>query len=357
MKCVNYNFLAGVFSNCNITCKACYDFDSQTDSLIVNHQKLIENSCKICNKCTTDWNIRAALDGSGMTLIGLALFSLFLFYKNYSFEELLEGIDSINLFGVLGLKLEKIEQAAINIEQKGLDDIDTSGLKQEAFDIYEEIYKKSSSSSNTVQLFLDKIEELENEINIALKKHYNVPIIFDKDKQYLHSLRDVMGSFIDYLKQDKKNKNFNSIVSLAKKLILMLLNLTKRISKKLQKSDQTRYLKSSIGIGCIDNFNKKILFKGATIPMGNYDYFYTIEDDQKSMSSPILIGESDTASNCVEIDNIELDKIPLKPAGKVSTLITLKIDKFGILYIHQICEENNNETSKSIDINQYLIEK
>lgn len=128
------------------------------------------------------------------------------------------------------------------------------------------------------------------------------------------------------------------------------------IAKKVFLSKKDRCLKSSIGLGCHNDKNVIILPKGSKIPITLSHNFHTVHDNQTSINSPIVIGESLKASECKKIETIELINIPAKLAGQAKNTITMILDEFGSLQIIKKCLETGVSVRKKIDVDDYLME-
>lgn len=362
LTCVTNNFVSSYFTNCSYSCDTCNSIiecnncDTNLHKTITLYQNS-QKACSNCKGCSADWNIRIALDSSGFAIIGLSLLCLFLYYKNYSIQQFTKGLNSINLFGVLSFDISQIET---EIERLSVDMKKTLGdekLQEETARLFSSIHKNSSTHIDLLFLILDKIKKEEKRVENSFKTNEDALALKDSIRNQFKHLKNIASSFLKFIKKDTSNRYVNSSIFLGKEIIKLLICFLIRIEKRIERATKERYLKSTIGVGVINDVNDKILKKGELIPLKRTHTFTTTSDDQKTIESPILIGESLVASENQIFDTFILNDIPPKPAGQAVNEITIEITEFGVLKIQQKCHETGTELKASFNVNDFLIEK
>lgn len=362
LSCITTNFISDSLTYCSEWCEYCKsnaDCPTCTTDMyktVLQYQDT-QKACAVCKKCSTDWNIRIAFDSAGFTIIGLALIFIFLYYKNYSLNQFMQGLNSINLFGVLSFNISEIENEIekLNNERQGL--LNDAELDKVVSDIFTSIHRNSNSPIDLLFLILDKIKENEQNVNDSFNKNEKALALKDAIRSQFENLQEIAYLLHEFVKNDKTSKFINSSITLGKQIIRLLMSFINQVDNRVETAQKQRYLKSTIGVGVLNDRNIKILHKGERIPVSRNHGFETSENDQKTVVSPILIGESDVASENFEFDTFTLEDVPPLPAGQAKNEITIEITKFGILKITQICNETGNELMDSYNVNDFLIEK
>lgn len=114
-------------------------------------------------------------------------------------------------------------------------------------------------------------------------------------------------------------------------------------------------LKYSVWVSIVNDGVKLIAPKGASIPATFTTIVRTSYDNQTKSITDIVFGESNKASANEKLDQLTLDGLPQKPAGKAEVKFTFSIDIFGNLRIEKLSLDNGLKEEVSKNAN-WLIE-
>lgn len=346
--CVSNTFFFDSNSICKEACDTCESL--MNDFSMVNSKKS-EKACNYCKKCNADWNVRTAFDGSGLALIGLFLSMIFLLVKNYSLKEFWKGIEGVNLFGVLSLKVDRIEEEIEALTNDIQEEVLDENVYQKATKVYESITEKSTSPVDSLHLIVEKIEIESRKVGEYFLEQKN-NIGNDKRQSQFDKLTTAFQSLMILIKQDRGNKFINTLIIMARKTLTLLYGIMEHILPSPY-TKKAIYLSDDLGVGVNDDEFSVIIKKGTEIPAKNEGLFFTLKDNQESVVSSIYIGSNKVASNNIEIGQIKLTGIPKMPAKKAEHTISFNIDKSRHLLVEQVCKETNKTVKERFDINKY----
>lgn len=349
ISCITNVFLGDINSQCQQICKQCNSVAE--GDISIYYYKENENKCQACSMCRPDWNVRAAFDPAGLVYLGIILAMVFLYRKNYSLKAFLEGLDTINLFGVLSFKVSQIEKVVGELsDDMGTEPIDQD-TQEKISEITESIHRNSRTAFDTLHLFIDKIEQEYRKIKDVLEKTESV-INFRKQQQFKKLTKAIQG-LLGLVKQDWANKYINITVRLAKKILIFLYRF-KDYLKSSPPTTNPRYLNYDMGVSTVGDVHSKILKKGSKVPAGNFITLYTVQENQPSIKSTILFGSSSTASESEKIGVMEITGLPKLPAKEATITVHFKIDRDGMLIAKQICNTTKNVVQVEFDVNRLL---
>jgi hypothetical protein len=343
--CISNNFLYN--STCNNICIECDSI--KTDNFSIEQFKKTEKKCLGCIKCNADWNIRAAFDPAGLSLLGLLLTMIFLYKKDYSIETFVKGIETINLFGVLAFKISETEKKVTSLTNEMQSEL--VQLQKETLSNSRSIYQDSGTPFNLLHSFIEKIERKYDKLDNIFKQEEEV-ISLQKQDQFKR-ITTIVKELLLFIKQDKRNKYINEVLLLSKKILAILNSILDYIQYS-STLNNSKYLKESLGINIVDDRYSEIISKGSKIPIEKSDTYHTIADYQLSIESHILVGDDPIASNNREIGRLNITEIPKLPKGEAKITVLFKVDKFGLLIAKQICYETNHTEQDEFDINDFL---
>lgn len=106
---------------------------------------------------------------------------------------------------------------------------------------------------------------------------------------------------------------------------------------------------NSIGIGCVNNVFSIIVPKSTKIPCEFSEIYFTVYDNQESISIEIYKGENPKANMNVRIGSFFIRDLPLRPAGKASVTVAIVIKED----MEMIVKAKSNDTGNEIETNYY----
>lgn len=136
-------------------------------------------------------------------------------------------------------------------------------------------------------------------------------------------------------------------------LVTRLANVTERSNR------QNPILKMNVGMRCringVDNRVLHIIEKRQKLPFTNIVDTQTAIDNQSSAVCDILYGSYENADKNESLLKIELDNLPLLPAGEVKFKTKVTLDTNGYMHVEYVCV-NTGVAKEAVYINREHIE-
>lgn len=350
MQCISNVFLGGMFVECSSVCAECDSLIIDDYSMVVEYMEY-EKFCSYCNRCIPDWNIRTASDPAGIVFLGIIIVMIFFCVKDYPIKGLWEGLDAINLFGVLSFKVSQIEKSIEVLSNEMEKELVDSRIQDRISKINVSIHKKLNTPPEVLHSFMEQIDLEYTKVDGIFKEKNS--LTSSKKKEQLKKLSEVIENFYLFAKNDIAYKYVNRLIFIAKKILLIISTLLDYYQP-LSFSKKKRYLIDNLGVDMIDDEYSIIINKGVEIPIQKTQIYHTMRDNQTSIVSEILIGSNKIASENKIIGEIKIEYLPKLPATEATITILFKIDKLGMLIVKQICNETDQIVQEEFDINEYL---
>ena len=217
--------------------------------------------------------------------------------------------------------------------------------------------------SNLVQQYIQEFDILKENLNIVQDAH---KVLFENyENSDIFSMKNYIGLDLTYKAKETSDVKYlqEAIKLLPENKIVKReyqefnpLPVVEQLKPKFEKQQtqpiiipKVKKTVNSIGIECINNRFAIIVPKETAIPCKLSDTFYTVYDNQTSISVKTFKGENPLADKNIRLGQAMIKDIPPKPAGKASITITILIDSNLRLTVRT----KSNDTGNEIEADYY----
>lgn len=212
-------------------------------------------------------------------------------------------------------------------------------------------YAESKNVENTIKIkdnpklinqFINEFDSLKAKLekrNTAIKRSFK-----DIDLIDLFSIRNYLA--FDLLSKGQQENSVKPVEAAAR-----ILPTNMYISQEYNKISQQKIEKrtiTSLGIECringIDGKFSVLIPKGTIVPYVNSGDYWTVHDNQTTISVETYKGDSQDCISNTHIGSFVIADLPPKPAGQAGMVVTFSLDKDGKL----------NVVAKNKDTNGYM---